>query len=96
MASVAITVLAFLPTSLDVLQSTWQILGLLSLLIALAGVGGMIYIGSQSKFIPYVVEVDKLGRTLAVALVDSYLKAVNLFLMRTVKPIKVRPISSMT
>ena len=30
----------------------------------------MIYIGSQSKFIPYVVEVDKLGQTLAVAPVD--------------------------
>lgn len=51
-------------------RQTWQMLGLLSLLIALAGVGGMIYIGSQSKFIPYVVEVDKLGQTLAVAPVD--------------------------
>ena len=51
-------------------RQTWQMLGVLSLLIALAGVGGMIYIGSQSKFIPYVVEVDKLGQTLAVAPVD--------------------------
>jgi type IV secretory pathway TrbF-like protein len=28
-------------------------------------VGGVIHIGSQSKFIPYVVEVDKLGQTVA-------------------------------
>jgi type IV secretion system protein VirB5 len=40
---------------------------LLSLLIALASVGGMVYIGSQSRFVPYVVEVDKLGQALAVA-----------------------------
>jgi len=51
-------------------RQAWQMLGLLCLLIALAGVGGMIYIGSQSKFIPYVVEVDKLGQTLAVAPAD--------------------------
>lgn len=42
-------------------RRTWQIVGLLSLTIALAAVGGLIYIGSQSKFIPYVIEVDKLG-----------------------------------
>jgi type IV secretion system protein TrbF len=39
----------------------------LSLLIALAGVGGIIHIGSQSKFVPYVVQVDKLGQAAAVA-----------------------------
>ncbi len=46
-------------------RQTWQVIGILSLLIALAAVGGMIHIGSQSKFIPYVVEVDKLGQTVA-------------------------------
>lgn len=51
-------------------RRNWQMLGLLSLLIALAAVGGVIHIGSQAKFIPYVVEVDKLGQTLAVAPVD--------------------------
>lgn len=51
-------------------RQTWQVVGILSLLIALAGVGGMIYIGSQSKFVPYVVEVDKLGQTLAIAPAD--------------------------
>ena len=30
---------------------TWQIVGLLSLLIALTAVGGMVYVGSQSKFV---------------------------------------------
>ena len=48
-------------------RQMWQLLGILSLLIALAGVGGMIYIGSHSRFVPYVVEVDKLGQAVAVA-----------------------------
>lgn len=48
-------------------RQMFQLLGVLALLVALAGVGGMIYIGSQSKFVPYVVEVDKLGQQLAVA-----------------------------
>ena len=48
-------------------RNMWQLLGILSLMIALAGVGGIIYIGSQSRFVPYVVEVDKLGQALAVA-----------------------------
>ncbi len=52
-------------------RQVWQIFGILSLLIALGGIGGMIYIGSQSKFIPYVIEVDKLGQTMAVAPVDK-------------------------
>lgn len=44
---------------------TWQIVGLLSLLIALTAVGGIAYIGSQSKFVPYVVQVDKVGQAMA-------------------------------
>lgn len=46
-------------------RQTWQVIGILSLLIALTAVGGVIHIGSQSKFIPYVIEVDKLGQTIA-------------------------------
>jgi type IV secretory pathway TrbF-like protein len=42
-------------------RQTWQVIGILSMMIALGAVGGIIHIGSQSKFIPYVVEVDKLG-----------------------------------
>lgn len=45
----------------------WQSVGLLSLMITLAAVGGAIHIASQSKFIPYVIEVDKLGRSVAIA-----------------------------
>jgi type IV secretion system protein VirB5 len=56
-------------------RQTWQVIGILSLLIALAGVGGMIHIGSQSKFIPYVVEVDKQGQTVAVGPVHAADKA---------------------
>ena len=48
----------------------FQLLGVLALLVALAGVGGMVYIGSQSRFVPYVVEVDRLGQRQAVARAD--------------------------
>jgi len=48
-------------------KQTWQVIGILSLMIALASVGGIIHIGSQSKFVPYVVEVDKLGQPLAIS-----------------------------
>jgi type IV secretory pathway TrbF-like protein len=51
------------------------VVGILSLLIALAGVGGVIHIGSQSKFIPYVIEVDKHGQTVAVGPVTAGSKA---------------------
>ncbi|VTU46203.1 conjugal transfer protein TrbF (plasmid) [Variovorax sp. SRS16] len=47
-------------------RQTWQVVGILSMLIALAGVGGMAHIGAQSKFVPYVVEVDRLGQAVAV------------------------------
>jgi type IV secretion system protein VirB5 len=47
-------------------QHTWQLLCVVCLLTALAGVGGMIYIGSKSKFVPYVIEVNKLGETVSV------------------------------
>ncbi|MFA5921780.1 MAG: conjugal transfer protein TrbF [Methylococcaceae bacterium] len=48
-------------------RQTWQVMGILCLMIALASVGGIIHIGSQSKFIPYIIEVDKLGQALAVS-----------------------------
>ena len=49
----------------------WKLFGLLGLITGLAGVGGMIHIGSQSKFVPYVIEVDKLGQTLPVSVADK-------------------------
>ncbi len=55
-------------------RQTWQVVGVLSLLIALAGVGGIIHIGSQSKFIPYVIEVDTLGQALAAGPVSAATK----------------------
>lgn len=45
----------------------WQAVALLSLMITLAAIGGVIHLASQSKFIPYVIEVDKLGQSMAVA-----------------------------
>jgi type IV secretion system protein TrbF len=45
--------------------SAWQTACLLCLLITLASIGGLIHVGSQSKFIPYVVEVDRLGQSQA-------------------------------
>lgn len=56
-------------------RQTWQVVGILSLLIALAGVGGVIHIGQQSKFIPYIVEVDKIGQTVAAGPVKESAKA---------------------
>lgn len=48
-------------------RQAWQLLAVLSLLVALAAVGGMVHVASQSRFVPYVVEVDKLGQPVAVA-----------------------------
>jgi type IV secretion system protein VirB5 len=46
-------------------RNTLLIVAILCLLIALAAVGGILHIGSKSKFIPYLVEVDKLGQAVA-------------------------------
>jgi type IV secretion system protein VirB5 len=43
-----------------------QLLVVASLLVGLGGVAGVIYVGSQSKYVPYVIEVDKLGEAVAV------------------------------
>lgn len=51
-------------------RNLWQILAILGFMIVLAAVGGVIVIGSQSKFIPYVVQVDKLGEAVAVSRAD--------------------------
>lgn len=49
----------------------WQLVGVSSLLIALAAVGGVISIGSQSKFIPLVFQQDASGNTLSVTRADT-------------------------
>ena len=56
-------------------RQMWQLFGILALMIALAAVGGVIYIGSQSRFIPYVVEVDKHGGSIAIAPAQRAAKA---------------------
>ena len=56
-------------------RQTWQLVGVLSLLIALAGVGGILHIASQSRFIPYVIEVDTLGQARAAGPVTAAAKA---------------------
>jgi type IV secretion system protein VirB5 len=49
----------------------WQLVGLSSLLVALAAVGGLIAIGSQSKFIPLVFQQDYSGNTLSITRADK-------------------------
>jgi type IV secretion system protein TrbF len=44
----------------------WQLVAVACLLIALACVVGIVYIGSKAKFVPYVIQVDRLGETVAV------------------------------
>lgn len=53
----------------------WQVLGLSALMIVLVAVGGIIHIGSQSKFVPYVIERDKLGQVRAAGPVAATGKA---------------------
>lgn len=53
--------------SLVTSNQTWQIIALISALLTLAAVGGITYIGAQSKFVPYVVQVDQIGKAVAVA-----------------------------
>ncbi len=51
--------------------SNWRIFAFISLGIAAIAIAGALYIGSQPKFVPYIVEVDKLGRTVAVRALDG-------------------------
>jgi type IV secretory pathway TrbF-like protein len=44
----------------------WRLFSFAMLIVTLIAVGGIIYIGSKSKFVPMVIEVDKLGQTVAV------------------------------
>ena len=46
--------------------NAWRLTAAASLVVALLGVGGAVYIGSQNRLVPYVVAVDKLGEAVAV------------------------------
>lgn len=51
-------------------KNIWQLIGSVSLVISLLAIAGLVYIGSQSHFVPYVVQVDKQGQTLAVGPIE--------------------------
>ncbi len=51
-------------------RRSWEMIAILCLLIALASVGGIAYVGSQSKFIPFLYTVDAHGHAVAVGPVD--------------------------
>ena len=46
--------------------ANWRMFAFICLAITVFAVAGLVYIGSMSKFVPMLVEVDKLGQTLAV------------------------------
>lgn len=48
------------------LANNWRITAFLALLIAAAAVCGALYLCAQSRYVPYVVEVDRLGDAVAV------------------------------
>ena len=51
-------------------RRSWELIAILCLLIALASVGGIAYVGSQSKFIPFLYHVDPHGHALAIGPVE--------------------------
>lgn len=53
----------------------WRWVGIGSMLIALIAVAGMVYSASQNHFIPYVVQVDKLGFTMPAGRADVATRA---------------------
>jgi type IV secretion system protein VirB5 len=48
----------------------WRIVAVLSGITAIVAVAGVVYIGAQSKFIPYVVAVDQHGSAVAAGIAD--------------------------
>lgn len=53
----------------------WQMIGILCLLITLAAVGGVVHIGSQSKFIPLIFREDAQRNVISVTQADRIGKA---------------------
>ncbi|MGC6373656.1 VirB8/TrbF family protein, partial [Pseudomonas sp. S2.OTC.A_B10] len=54
----------------------WQTVGIISLLITMGAVGGVTYIGAQSKIIPMVFQQDASANTVSVTLLDRVPDAV--------------------
>jgi type IV secretion system protein TrbF len=44
----------------------WQLIALCSWLVSIGCVGGLIYLGSQNRYVPYVIELGRLGEAVAV------------------------------
>jgi type IV secretory pathway TrbF-like protein len=44
----------------------WQLIAVACLLITLASVAGLVYLGGKANFVPYIIEVDKLGERVSV------------------------------
>ena len=53
-------------------RKMWQITALTSLMCVMLCIMGVIYIGSQSKITPYIVEVDSLGRSQFMGVIPTY------------------------
>lgn len=51
-------------------RRSWELIAILCLLIALASVGGIAYVGSQSKFIPFLYHVDPHGHATVIGPVE--------------------------
>lgn len=51
--------------------NTWKLIAFITLGLMSISIMGVIYIGSQSKIVPYVVEVDKLGASVGVGKVTN-------------------------
>lgn len=57
--------------SIVISRNNWKLLALLLAIIAIISVSGNVYQGTQVKIVPYIVEVDKLGRAAAIAPIDE-------------------------
>lgn len=62
----------------------WQAVAVVSLMIVLVTIGGLISVAGKSKFVPYVIEVDKLGNAIASGPISSTTKADPRILKSTV------------
>jgi type IV secretory pathway TrbF-like protein len=49
---------------------SWRLAFFLAMVIAVVSLGGVVYIGSQSRLVPYIVEVNQLGDALAAQRAD--------------------------
>lgn len=47
-------------------RQMWQLVGLFALALTLSSIAGVIYMGMQPKYVPYVIEVDSLGEAVAI------------------------------